>query len=253
MKNPTKICAFILMGFIILSCSPSKSLISSNTIQSDFVQVDLSLNLYCAKYEVTNKEYRIFLAYLKSHNLEAFQKCQIDSSQWTNLDPGNTAFKRNYAWHPAFDNYPVVNVPFYGAVQYCTWLNELYPKTDLVFRLPNEAEFKQIMNGAAITMHSDNASDYNCPNFNVNFVDNAALDGAQYTAPAKDFRKDLKDAFVQDKNGILHIVGNVAEYLSNGSSAGGSWNSYPSEIKKINANLEADPTVGFRVWFEKVE
>ncbi|MFT7612824.1 MAG: sulfatase activating formylglycine-generating enzyme [Parvicellaceae bacterium] len=31
---------------------------------------------------------------------------------------------RNYHWHPAFDNYPIINIPYKGAIAFCAYVEE---------------------------------------------------------------------------------------------------------------------------------
>lgn len=49
-----------------------------------------------------------------------------DSTVWVNniRYAFNEPIRDNYAWHPAYDKYPVVGVNYYQAVAYCSWLTD---------------------------------------------------------------------------------------------------------------------------------
>lgn len=243
----------ITLTFILLSgfsCSSTNRLVSNRTIHNDYVIVDKEHGIYCSKYEVTNEEYRLFLNNLKAIDNDEYNKCKIDSLYWNHDSQMMEVYRKYYSWHPIFDKYPVVNIPYHGALKYCEWLNHIKVRKDVKFRLPTESEFTQLMKTLDISIFSDHSHDYNCPNFNLYFESDPALDGGRVTVDAKNVVKGKKNNFIQHKNGLLHVVGNVSEFLADGRSMGGSWNSFPSEVAKINTILEPNPTTGFRMWFQ---
>lgn len=111
-------------------------------------------NLRMGKFEVTNKEYRLFLNNLKKQkNYDLYVKCMVDTNKWNTVFPMafHDPLTNMYAWHPAYDNYPVVNISYEGAVAYCKWLTEQYnaqiEKNNssypyVIFRLPTEEEWR---------------------------------------------------------------------------------------------------------------
>lgn len=216
----------------------------------DYVLVDHKNGLYCSKYEITNEEYRSFLNELKAVNEDTYNKCKIDSSDWTTNNQALSPMLDHYSTHPAFEKYPVVNIPHIGAMHYCKWLNSITDGDKKHFRLPSETEFTNLLETLKVSVPSDNAKDYACPNFNLYFKDNPAVDGGRIALPARKMKGEKISNFVQHNNGLLHLVGNVSEYLLDGRSMGGSWNSLPSEIAKIDSIGIPNPTTGFRVWFE---
>ncbi|MFZ9028439.1 MAG: SUMF1/EgtB/PvdO family nonheme iron enzyme, partial [Crocinitomicaceae bacterium] len=83
---------------------------------------------YMSTNEITNIQYLEFLTYLKNHDrLEELEKARVDTIKW------NTTFSKaymnpmalHYDDHPAYRNYPVVNISKEGAVLYCKWLTEV--------------------------------------------------------------------------------------------------------------------------------
>ena len=116
--------------------------------EKSFVALDASEHM--GKFEVTNKEYRLFLNNLKKQkNYDLYVKCMVDTNKWNTVFP--TAFHdpltNMYACHPAYDNYPVVNISYEGAVAYCKWLTEQFNQQNpegkyVSFRLPTEQEWR---------------------------------------------------------------------------------------------------------------
>jgi hypothetical protein len=80
---------------------------------------------YMQRKEVTNLEYRTFLFdLLIQDRKDDFLKAKPDQAKWTQL-PGesyNQPMEQQYFSHPAYNDYPVVNVSKEGAELYCQWL-----------------------------------------------------------------------------------------------------------------------------------
>lgn len=239
-----------LLGIIavlgISSCYSSK-LVSNKTLRNDYILLDEGKNIYYSKYEVSNLEYNLFLRYLKDEDPKEYQKCRIDSLGWNE----NSLFERTYGWHPAFNNYPVVNIPIYGAKKYCDWLTNLRNEQGTTFRLPSKSEFNKILNTSEVNLLSDSPDDYSCPNFNLTYKNRPGLDGGINTVKCKYDNNKSKYWYKQNSEGATNIVGNVSEYLDDGQSAGGSWNSYPSEVFKVTKYTGSSAEIGFRVWMVK--
>jgi hypothetical protein len=86
----------------------------------------VSINaFYMQRKEVTNLEYRTFLFdLLIQDRKDDFLKAKPDQAQWTQM-PGqsyNEPMEQQYFSHPAYNDYPVVNVSREGAELYCQWL-----------------------------------------------------------------------------------------------------------------------------------
>ena len=117
-------------------------------IDKSFVALNASEHM--GKFEVTNKEYRMFLNNLKKQkNYDLYVKCMVDTNKWNTIFPMafHDPMTNMYAWHPAYDNYPVVNISYEGAVEYCKWLTEQYNQQNpegkyVSFRLPTEQEWR---------------------------------------------------------------------------------------------------------------
>ena len=74
-------------------------------------------NYYIGKYEVTNIQYCEFL------NEEGNQK--IGGRNWLKMNKYSLIEHKEgeFVSRQGFDNYPVINVSWYGAVAYATWLS----------------------------------------------------------------------------------------------------------------------------------
>ncbi|HEX8516715.1 MAG TPA: SUMF1/EgtB/PvdO family nonheme iron enzyme [Bacteroidia bacterium] len=111
---------------------------------------------YIATMEVTNNQYRVFLQDLIiKDRTDDYIKAVPDTARW--LIGGKEFYepmRKNYYWHPAYNDYPVLNVSREGAKMYCDWLtsevNEKIKKENPEkaeglyindIRIPNEIEW----------------------------------------------------------------------------------------------------------------
>lgn len=107
----------------------------SYTLQPEFEQLEKkwesetksktvsTKHFYCSQTEVSNLQYREFLESLKSQGRsEDFQVAQIDSLMWQEKLQYNEPYVEYYHNHPAYNDYPVVNISHEGAKLYCNWL-----------------------------------------------------------------------------------------------------------------------------------
>lgn len=80
---------------------------------------------YMQTTEVSNLEYRTFLADLLIQNRTAdYLIANPNQEAWMTKFPWsfNEPMTDMYFWHPAYDEYPVVNISRKGAMLYCDWL-----------------------------------------------------------------------------------------------------------------------------------
>ena len=107
-----------------------------------------------SKGEVTNSQYKEFLMDLKRKGeLDKLKIAEPDTTNWnTELKWNNQKYVDYYFSHPAYQNYPVVNVSKEGAELYCQWLTEKYDSISggelkLKFRLPDHIEWLRAVRG----------------------------------------------------------------------------------------------------------
>lgn len=260
---------FLIFQLIFITLQSNATFGQSKQLKKEqFVKFEN--DLFVSKYELTNAEYRLFLTGLrKTASNEDISDYLPDSSLWVKSFSYsyNEPFSKLYHWHPAYNNYPAVNLKKEGIESYCTWLTEKYnadPKREykkVIFRLPTEAEWMKF---------SKPLPDHRLPWYG-NFaykMDEKNKPYALANIKVKDYTTDSYD-FVFDGGlitlsvgkyepnslGLFDIIGNVAEYTSDGKIKGGSWNSTLEEcfIDKTQEYPITDPRVGFRLVMEVIE
>jgi formylglycine-generating enzyme len=131
----------------------------------------------------------------------------------------NEPMTRNYFWHPAFDDYPVVGVNWKMANAFCWWRTKLWNtyrgsnKGEVnteQFRLPTEAEWEYAARGGHDLApypwggyYTRNSKGCLLANFKPG-RGNYPEDGGQYTVKA--------DAYFPNDYGLYNMAGNVSEW-----------------------------------------
>lgn len=233
---------------------------------------------HIGKFEITNGEYNLFLSNLKkTKNFELYYKCLIDSVGWesTFVNSYHDPMTDTYGWHPAYKSYPVVNIPYEGAVEYCKWLtiqyNQQHPEGKYVsFRLPTEQEWRYAAGSKKEKARSPfpNDSIISCdpPITGKKKLKNEtnAIKNCKYLGNIKTdlglqtdggFHTSSVTSYLPNGLGIYNTFGNVSEMTSTKDVIkGGSWADLFSECTfDKNATYSAlDPRVGFRIMMEVV-
>ena len=129
----------------------------------------------------------------------------------------NEPYSRNYFWHPAFDDYPVVGVNWKQAKAFSHWRTKLWnsfkgedqPNTE-EFRLPTETEWEWAARGGRDIApypwggyYIRNAKGCLLANFKPG-RGNYPEDGGFYTVKA--------DAYFPNDYGLYNMAGNVSEW-----------------------------------------
>lgn len=129
----------------------------------------------------------------------------------------NEPMARNYFWHPAFDDYPVVGVDWHMANAFSYWRTKLWNAyedgvTSEDFRLPTEHEWEYASRGGRDLApfpwggyYTRNAKGCLLANFKPGRGDYPE-DGGLYTVKA--------DAYFPNDYGLYNMAGNVAEWTS---------------------------------------
>ncbi|MBW8051810.1 MAG: SUMF1/EgtB/PvdO family nonheme iron enzyme [Cytophagales bacterium] len=176
--------------------------------------------------EITNNEYRQFIAVLLNDSLDILGEETImndyypDTMVWVRDfsyhfgDP----MMEYYFWHPAFDDYPVVGVDWFAAKYFSEWrtkhMNDWRTELGLFamprFRLPTEAEWEYGARGKKPMAkypwgnpYPRNAKGCVLANFKPgrgNYFD----DGFQYSSPVA--------SYFPNSFGLYDMAGNVAEW-----------------------------------------
>jgi formylglycine-generating enzyme required for sulfatase activity len=205
-------------------------------------------SFYIETTEVTNLEYRTFLADLLMQGRNSdYLAAKPNQMMWIKKFPYsyNEPMANMYFWHPAYNEYPVVNISRKGAQLYCDWLtietnkvlkesnkplmNDLRLPADLewAYAASNGKDQAKYANGNAFLRNSKGAYDvnYSC----------ASLSDASYDSttklyiphfPKKGDEQGLKliadglfhtgyvRSYYPNSYGLFCMAGNVAEMVS---------------------------------------
>lgn len=202
--------------------------------------------------EVTNAQYRLYLKDLERQGkTEELAIATVNAKLWNTIEGSNQALVDLYFMHPAYADYPVVNISYEAAVNYCEWmtnrLNAQMDKGRVQVRLPERAEWTYAAKGGRQLApypwggyYVQNSKGCYLANFNPQDENND--DGGLYTV--------LADAYFPNDYGLYNTSGNVAEMLSaKGKAMGGSWKSESYEDIQVDSEssyISAGPTLGFR-------
>jgi len=230
---------------------------------------------YMGSGEVTNKEYRDFLNALRaSGDNQAYERYYPDTTAWDYKKCACEPMKVHYFQHPAYDNYPVVNVTPEGAKAYCDWFgNKIDSEFEVLTvsaRLPSQEEWVAAASGGRNFKYPfgpflRNSRGSFLHNFKTVGEENIRFDNASgkreivghtsfYSDDGGFLTVETKSYFPNDY-GFYNVSGNVGELLADGRVAGGSWDSYGYDIRigSVQEFVGPQPTVGFRVLVEYKE
>lgn len=278
-----KIVTVILCLFIISACVSRKTkarYFEYKALNDSYAKVTDSL--YASITEVSNGEYRAFIGELKITDTAKYNAYNIESFRWTEKPTFGEPLITSYFSHPAYKDYPLVNVSYEGAIAYCAWLTDNYnnnPKRQykkVVFRLPTEAEWKIAASSGKKDMmypwggpYLRNYKGAYLANFrrvyegNVRdtIINNIGLGITEIDENSLFLMPTPIKSYYPNNLGIYCMAGNVSEMLSEkGRTKGGNWNTYGGYYLRIDARdefngemFEPSPLVGFRVFIEVLE
>ena len=234
---------------------------------------------YISKGEVTNSNYREFLSDLKSKgDLESLKIAAIDSLGWNKLNFSNQAYVDYYHNHPAYNDYPIVNISYEAAQLYCKWLGEQYDQQSgttgkFKFRLMEKAEFIRAARGDSEASYAweSNSLRNSDGQIQCNFTQlgsedihrNAETGKLEIIVAPRDF---LDNGFTDilapsvsywaNQFKVYNLNGNAAEMIAEkGIAMGGSWHNtgYDVRIESQSSYTQGNPMTGFRVVITALE
>lgn len=213
---------------------------------------------YIHKYEVSNKEYKLFLDHIKKHKPnEASSFHPIPAEKNLCL---KEPFFPSYLTHPAYSEYPVVGVSHAQALAFCDWRTEIYHKNPkrkfkkIVFDLPTKVQWNIAANSGtepqAFPWEGTEVKNKKGA-WKANFNYYATKVKCEYTSPV--------DGGLKSAKGIFNLAGNVEEFTKEyGITKGGSWNDPIDFLKNdseesYSKETEQSSERGFRMVLTVIE
>lgn len=242
--------------------------------EKDSSKIKTISSFYISRFEVTNLQYRKFYDDVsKSLSDEEKKEIKCDSTGWDDvlLRYNEPSAGKYYYRHPAYNNYPVVNISYEGAVEYCRWLQQQLqtdnPNYEIEVRLPDKSQWIWAAQGGRSQAMFPWTNYYlrnkkGEPMCNFRRVDDGAIYRNRTTGNAEvaerysvydigegDFYTTNVKSFYPNDYGLYNMCGNAAEMINeSGIAMGGSWNDYGGDVHiKSEAVYEtASSTIGFR-------
>ncbi len=247
-------------------------------------------HFFMSKTEVSNGEYRKFIEYLKSVNdAQKLNYCYVDSSRWKDVLVHSENFINHYFANTLYNDYPVVNISYEAATQYCRWLSDSLNRNNNEFKyevtLPSRVEWlRATTKGTSIGIYAWGG--FFLTNTNKKYFGQALCNHTRFGSENITFNESrgkyelvygfdydyrMDSAVILDQmafvvapvksywpsvNGIYNMNGNVAEMvLEKGIAVGGSWRSggYDVRNESFVNYTEPHPTIGFRPIIRKIE
>jgi sulfatase modifying factor 1 len=225
---------------------------------------------YMSRNEISNIQYRQFFDEVSiGMTADERNKIQCDSSGWKKgplryCEPFSSL--STYHRHPAYNNFPVVNISYEGAMKYCEWLQEKMQKDNPGFVISVQLPAKDQWTWASMGGRSQAIypwANYYLQNKKGKDLCNYKKVGEQAITRNKEtgIPQITKDAFRNNRYlmpvksfsandfGLYNMSGNAAEMISErGICMGGSWDDYGGDVTiRSEANYnEPGPTIGFR-------
>jgi len=267
MKNWIKKVCLTLIGIIIVGEVIIAQDLSS--LEYDKQMIRISKGLYASKFEVSNADWKRFLAEKQAKG-ESIQGLEYTKEPWLAFPFAETdPIIGKYYTDSRYKSFPIVNISHEAARKYCVWLTEKYnglgtkkKHQNVKFRLPTEDEWKKAagtkgkeLSFSTRSIKNDRQQYYMNGKFQDEILaeggDQYASDGAFYTTNVNNTRFNNEGLF-----GLTHIFGNAAEMIDiEGVAKGGHWANYPDEcgISKSYNYTGPDCRVSFRIFMEVEE
>ena len=269
--------AIIGISLVFMAASKKNTpLVSLKNIDKSIVKVNS--NLYASIYETTNFQYQEFLKDLKKEKeSKQIEISQIDTANWASKNHYNEPLIIYYHVHPAYANYPVVNISHEGAQLYCAWLTKKYnnnPKRKfkkVLFRLPSKEEWQKASKGTLdmvpypwggpkvtgrcnfhkiyqASIHWDREKEEYVLAKQSSYMGVGLFDQVSGTA--------IVNSYEPNSIGLYNMSGNAAEMTKEkGISCGGGWRSagYDVQITSTEKYEGSAIDLGFRSFMEVIE
>jgi formylglycine-generating enzyme required for sulfatase activity len=249
----------LIISFVLRAFFPLLSQEKARDLERQWMPVNEHLLIH--QFETSNREYKIFLNSI-FHEVDAdfFQTLLIDSNNWCQPHQYCEPFVVYYHQHPAYADFPVVNIDINDAMEYCKWLTHWYHEQSrrkykkIIVRLPTEQEWMQAASCG------DSLRTYAWPHLSLNDRHKQPL--CNYRQPEDQFPLHFEilapvKSYKSNECKLYNMCGNAAEMIINENySKGGSWVDEAKylEIKNRKPRQEnSNPYTGFRYVIEIIE
>ena len=221
--------------------------------------------LWMSETEVSNRNYHMFLSSISEKDS---LKNHPDSEMWSKRFRAKMPMEKYYFHHPAYTDYPLVNITYENAKSYCKWLTETlnhnFLNQKVLVRLPTEKEWEEAAKAGnryafypwgTHSMRIEEGKHQG--RMRANFVrgrgdflgvSGRLNDNADLTAPV--------NSYWPNDFGLYNMSGNVSEMIAEkGLVKGGGWRNRADylRIDKQQYVYSASPEVGFRYVVEVIE
>jgi formylglycine-generating enzyme required for sulfatase activity len=228
---------------------------------------------YMFNHEMTNFHWMEFRADLeKSGRTADLEITRVRGENWNSNGNSSKSMAEHYHTHPAYRDYPVVNITHEAATLYCAWLTEklnTLPKplgVKVTVRLPLHAEYIRAGVGDKLGEWypwCDKFMQNPRGDFRANFArvlnsqitrgENGDLIILPSTGEAESLNPDIlapSISYWPSEYGMYNLSGNAAEMINTpGLAVGGSWRNFGHDIRlQSTKKYEGSAIdVGFRV------
>lgn len=239
-------------------------------------------SFYISSTEISNLQYREFLADLiKNNEIEKYRIAIVDTQKWNDTKENWKPFIQYYFQHPAYNQYPCVNMSYEGAKLYCEWfakkINQEQNEYIIEAKLPTATQWEYATRGGKKLAqyswggpYTENKHGQKLANFlsigngGIHYDDslkqliilnhsnglycNFSLAGNYNQEKHFDVTAPVKSFYV-NQYGLYNTCGNVAEMIeTKGIARGGSWHSPGFDVQVTSEMKYSDPNpyVGFR-------
>ncbi len=271
----------------------TKSLVSIDwaAVEQQQVALNYYYNLYAATTEVSHANYDLFLTdLLKKKAQNELIIYQAAATNWRQLLPAHyQLLGEEYVYQfgePTAANHPVQNLTLAAAKAYCEWLTYNYNNRPegqkkhkkVRFRLPTVQEWESAALGLSPNLSYASINPIigrpypwsftslqnkeGCWLANLDLKNNPKNAGENHSPCTSGAEYELDGAFFTNKvesylpnvYGLYNMIGNVAEWTTEGIAKGGGWQSASSTtVYSSESATESSPNIGFRVFMEVLE
>lgn len=125
MKTMLSLFIGICLGYQADAMKPPKK--ANNAFSAPAGTVKIADNFYADRYELSNLNYREYLAWLKRVHgpySQPYQQALPDTLVWTEVLAYSEPFVEHYFDHPAYDDFPMVGLSPAQAMDYAAWRSD---------------------------------------------------------------------------------------------------------------------------------